>query len=580
MHALPILSSNFHITLLELSEKPRQNGIMTATLQSVFEALGYTEPQQQIALIKLLQASGAFGPLLVNGILSDQQAQAVLEKLTFDNSAQAATWLHDATQEHLLRPKGLERYETVELPVYQQHHEELAQALRQTGMLSEMETTHTPYKHVLLLGGMEKDFDARLDTLKHAWERGVRFSDISFLGCGRALAPEFEPSANRIGPRGAPIANEMDMMIARYYAKSADWPKDMREQVRIFDVDTFNHSDGTRPTTKETIESWNKIQPSPGKVLVVSNQPYARYQDAAVKSVLPKHFEVETIGEPIDNASVKISVALDALARQIDVGFENLMAHMQANPHSHAVPLMGVDPASLKIDAPTYQFRSGADANGVTPEYRYKSTYWDPIIHGDPILVHERLDGTMYVADGHHRVDLAKRLNAEGNGPGNILAMVLSEKQGYSAEDARVVAAYRNIARGQVSLMDTTRVFKEVRSGRVHNELLPELPANDDVQLAIKLSQISDPSLKKVENGEVPAVIAVQINEQLHGNTPQVDWAIKIVADRLKQKFVAGQLPPIAAVGMAKTLPIVPPVSNHVDKIKGELEKPPGFYLS
>src|SRR5436309_3253592 len=94
-------------------------------------------------------------------------------------------------------------------------------------------------------------------------------------------------------------------------------------------------------------------------------------------------------------------------------------------------PITLLDPNNIRTDAATYQFRSHGDGQGVTAEGRYNTDRWDPIIHGDPRLVHQRLDGSLYVADGHHRLDLAKRLNAQGAGPGAIAATVLREADGY-----------------------------------------------------------------------------------------------------------------------------------------------------
>src|SRR5690348_1506010 len=100
---------------------------MSVTLRPAFEALGYTDPVQQRALIKLLQASGAFGEVQgVNGTLTDNQAQAILDKVTyFEDPQAAARWLHDATQKHFRRPDGTERYQCIETENYQNNRDAL-----------------------------------------------------------------------------------------------------------------------------------------------------------------------------------------------------------------------------------------------------------------------------------------------------------------------------------------------------------------------------------------------------------------------------------------------------------------------
>src|SRR5205085_1114674 len=108
---------------------------------------------------------------------------------------------------------------------------------------------------------------------------------------------------------------------------------------------------------------------------------------------------------------LKVSVGMDTLARQVDVGYAQVLEKLKTEPSELKTPVVMVDPAKIKTDAATYQYRAGGDGNGVTKRGRYQSERWDAILHGDPLLLHERTDGTLFVADGHHRLDLAKRLN-------------------------------------------------------------------------------------------------------------------------------------------------------------------------
>lgn len=183
---------------------------------------------------------------------------------------------------------------------------------------------------------------------------------------------------------------------------------------------------------------------------------------------------------------------------------------------SHSGQIVYFDPESIKTDPATYQFRSGGDKNGVTNKGRYQVKQWDPILHSNPILVHERLDGSVFVADGHHRLDLAKRTNATGAGPGKISAIVLREADGYTPEDVRVIAAYKNIQHGRADVVDTAKVFKEAASGRVNTELLPQLQMDKgNLTLSYRLSKLSDNALAQVANGNVPADIAARVADKV-----------------------------------------------------------------
>ncbi len=193
----------------------------------------------------------------------------------------------------------------------------------------------------------------------------------------------------------------------------------------------------------------------------------------------------------------------------------SIVKRFEASDHSGQI--IQFDPESIQTDPATYQFRSGGDKHsGVTKKGRYEAKKWDAVLHGDPILVHERLDGSVFVADGHHRLDLAKRTNAEGTGPGKISAIVLREADGYTPEDVRVVAAYKNMQHGHTDVVDAAKVFKEAASGRVHKELLPQLQLDKgDLTLSFRLSKLSDKALEKVAGGEIPADVAARVADKV-----------------------------------------------------------------
>ncbi|MDE3037322.1 MAG: hypothetical protein KGJ21_02525, partial [Pseudomonadota bacterium] len=204
--------------------------------------------------------------------------------------------------------------------------------------------------------------------------------------------------------------------------------------------------------------------------------------------------------------------------------------------------LVMLDPAAIETDAATYQFRSGGDGNGVTRARRYDCDRWDPILHGDPLLVHERLDGRVFVADGHHRLELAQRLNTAGAGPGPVAAQVLREADGYTAQDARIIAAYKNIARGQTDPVDTARVLKEADSGHVHTHLLPQLDMNQgNLALCHYLSKLPEQALGMVQSGDVPAVMAAGVAVRVQEPRQQVE-VMQHLRTRLQQTSFLARL--------------------------------------
>jgi len=554
---------------------------MSVTLQPIFQAIGFSDAGQQTALIKLLHASGAFGAVPGVGVmLDDKQADALLHNLTFPNLTQATHYLHSITQGHMLRrPPGSERAECEEPEHFKQHRGALMEALQQTGMLSAIKPARIYYDHVLIPGAVEGEVKTRLDMLRNLWDQGVRFGAIHLLGSERTLRPEFEPSADTLGADRAKITTEMQMMETYYYAKSAVWPKELQD-IRVFEVNSFNRPNGERANTQDTIVSWQQTHPKPGEVLVVSSQPFARYQDAAVKSILPPSFHIETVGAPA-LPDVKISVAMDTIARQIDVGFPKLLEKLQSRRRMPQTEIVMFDPANINVDAATYQFRSNGDANGVTAKGRYTTDRWDPILNGDPILVHEKLDGKIFVADGHHRVDLAKKLNAKGAGPGKIPAMVLREADGYTAKDVKIIAAYKNIAHGKNDPVEAARVFKEANSGQVNVDLLPHLQMDKgNLRMSYSMSKLSDAALDSVAKGEVPAEMAAKVAETLPGDTKQQETVMRIISQKLHQNYDVSQNSALPILPAAPEKPEKKSFLSFVDMLSQQQAKTPATGLA
>jgi hypothetical protein len=237
--------------------------------------------------------------------------------------------------------------------------------------------------------------------------------------------------------------------------------------------------------------------------------------------------------------------------------------------------LMLLEPENIHADPATYQFRSGGDASGVTNKGRFHAQRWDPIIHGDPLLIHEHANGEYFVADGHHRLDLAKRTNAMGTGPGQVAALVLRETDGYTAEDVKIIAAYKNLqhdlSRGSNStgeLVDGARVFKEARSGSMaHPEWLPSLQMNKgNLKLSYRLSNLSDWSLGAVSQGAVPAPTAAIIAD--HVSAEKQDIVIASLGDTLAKHYDlslrADGMQVVHARSFAVTLPEPPPQQQEV----------------
>ncbi|WP_339934598.1 LPD38 domain-containing protein [Vreelandella glaciei] len=109
--------------------------------------------------------------------------------------------------------------------------------------------------------------------------------------------------------------------------------------------------------------------------------------------------------------------------------------------------------ADIQVDPEAYQFRTNVNQDGVDSRLEGVEK-WDDLRAGNLVL-HERLDGTLYAADGHHRINLARKLEQP-----DVNALVLREADGVTVEDARIEAATANIAAGNASAIDAAKVFR------------------------------------------------------------------------------------------------------------------------
>ncbi len=152
------------------------------------------------------------------------------------------------------------------------------------------------------------------------------------------------------------------------------------------------------------------------------------------------------------------------------------------------------DPRDINVDAKTFQFKEGGDIYGVTDELQGVTEY-NPILAGT-ITVYEYADGRLFIADGHQRLGLAKRIMDQD--PSQDIKMVgfrLREKDGITPEEATVIAALKNIAEGTGTVIDAAKIL------RINPDRITELPPKSAfVRQARDLSQLSDDAWGMVKN--------------------------------------------------------------------------------
>ena len=168
------------------------------------------------------------------------------------------------------------------------------------------------------------------------------------------------------------------------------------------------------------------------------------------------------------------------------------------------------DPASLKVDANRFQFKSGGDGHGVVDTLKNVKS-WVPE-RGNALIVWQDKAGQNFVVDGHQRTGLARRLVEQGHESQIQLPGVLyRESDGISAEDAMVSAALKNISEGNTNPIDGAKVIRIAGKDALKN-----LPMNKDaVRSAADLATLDDSSFKMVVNEVVDPAYAKYVGRFL-----------------------------------------------------------------
>lgn len=156
----------------------------------------------------------------------------------------------------------------------------------------------------------------------------------------------------------------------------------------------------------------------------------------------------------------------------------------------------------LAVDASRFQFKLHTDKAGVTDKLK-SVTVWNPNFAGVLAVWRDPADGKTYVVNGHHRLELATRLQVKD------LAIRYIEAK--NAQMARAEGALVNMAEGQGTAVDAAKFLRDT------NTTLADLKARGvsvKGQLAVDavaLTALSDRSFTRVVQGLLEKDIAVAV---------------------------------------------------------------------
>lgn len=256
----------------------------------------------------------------------------------------------------------------------------------------------------------------------------------------------------------------------------------------------FGEVVGTRNLDQEQLDRLDDYL-NAGKAGEIPQAPIETEGSAGPDELAKAAFDVEQV--PREAVSVRDETQpQDQAVRQVrERGGEEGTA--QPAPLSVGRQYREFAPAELKVDAKRFQFKEGGNEAGVTDRLKGVKT-WDQTKAG-VTLVWEDKAGNFFIADGHQRHGLATRLEGEGQQP-RILGLVLREADGISSDDARAIAAAKNIAEGTGNAVDAAKIL------RSRPDIGVDLPPTSAlVRDAQGLAKLSDDGFGMVINKKVPA---------------------------------------------------------------------------
>lgn len=178
----------------------------------------------------------------------------------------------------------------------------------------------------------------------------------------------------------------------------------------------------------------------------------------------------------------------DAVARELGVMAEakiDAPAVLAASEGVTTQRLSSNEVASVKTDAKTFQYKDNGDESGVT-ERLQGVTDWDEVSAMGG-MVYQYADGRMVVADGHQRLGLAKRLQANGVKTPWTVALY-READGYTPQKVRHLAALKNIREGSGTAIDAAKVLRDSPNDPGVMNLPPKSALVRDARALAKLS--------------------------------------------------------------------------------------------
>ncbi len=185
-----------------------------------------------------------------------------------------------------------------------------------------------------------------------------------------------------------------------------------------------------------------------------------------------------------------------------------------------------ISPGMLDADAVRFQYKAETGGKAGVGDELKDVKKWDPIKGGVLLVWVDPENGKLYVLNGHHRLELAKRLGA------NAVDVRFSDAR--TANEARAQGALLNIAEGRGTAIDAAKLFRESKFSPEDLEAEGISLKGHIARQGMGLSRLAQPLFDRVVAGDLPVERASIIGDQLPEHKDQI--ALVAVLDKLKSR--------------------------------------------
>jgi hypothetical protein len=189
------------------------------------------------------------------------------------------------------------------------------------------------------------------------------------------------------------------------------------------------------------------------------------------------------------------------------------------------------DPSKIQVDPKRFQYKIIGEQtkSGEVGSLSGVKT-WDSNLGGILQVWQDPKDGGVYVVNGHNRLALAKKLNAE-----SVTVKLIDAK---SPEEARAIGALTNIAEGRGNAQDAAKFFRD--SGLTKQDLEKKgVPMREKIaEDGLALASLSDSLFNRVVQGQIPEQRAVVIGSKIKDHRQQQDLLEVVEKEEKKGKKI------------------------------------------